>query len=58
MMMSWPPEISSHTFFDRSLVRLILPDDHAKQRRLAGPVRADHADDAARRQLEGQIVDQ
>ena len=39
-------------------VRLLLPDDHAEQRGLAGAVRADHADDAARRQLEGEVVDQ
>src|SRR6516162_7368069 len=43
---------------DRSRVRLVLRRDHAKQRRLARPVRADHADDPARRQFEGQIVDQ
>ena len=36
----------------------LLADDHAEQRRLARAVRADHADDAARRQLEGEIVDQ
>jgi hypothetical protein len=32
--------------------------DHLEQRRLAGAVRADDADDAARRQLEGQVFDQ
>src|SRR5262249_50718921 len=43
---------------DAALVGLFLVDDHAKQRRLAGTVRPDHADDAARRQAEGEIVDQ
>ena len=37
---------------------LLLADDHAEQRGLAGAVRADDADDAAGRQLEGEIVDQ
>ena len=32
--------------------------DHPEQRGLAGAVGTDHADDAARRQLEGEIVDQ
>ena len=39
-------------------VRLLLPDDHPEQRGLASPVRTDDADDAARRQLEGEVVDQ
>ncbi len=39
-------------------VRLLLPGDHPEQRRLAGAVRTDHADDAAARQREGQIVHQ
>ena len=43
---------------DRARVRLLLPGDHAEQRGLAGAVRTDHADDAAGRQLEGEIVDQ
>ena len=43
---------------DRALVGLFLAGDHAEQRRLAGAVRPDDADDAAGRQLEGQIVDQ
>src|SRR6185295_14896782 len=43
---------------DRALVRLFLPDDHAEQRGLAGSVGTNHADDTARRQLEGQVVDQ
>jgi hypothetical protein len=43
---------------DRARVRLLLARDHAKQRGLAGAVRADHADDPARWQLEGEVVDQ
>src|SRR3954454_23886313 len=43
---------------DRAGVGLLLPDDHPEQRGLASPVRADDADDAARRQLEGEVVDQ
>ena len=43
---------------DGAVVGLLLPGDHAEQRGLAGAVRADDADDAARRQLEGEIVDQ
>jgi len=39
-------------------IRLLLPGDHPEQRGLAGAVGADHADDAARRQLEGEILDQ
>src|SRR4030095_759882 len=38
--------------------RLLLARDHAEQRGLAGAVRADHADDAARRQREREVVDQ
>ncbi len=43
---------------DGALVRCLLLGDHPEQRGLAGAVRADHADNAARRQLERQIVDQ
>src|SRR6201746_2709612 len=43
---------------DGALVRGFLLGDHAEQRGLAGTVGADHADDAARRQLEGEILDQ
>ena len=39
-------------------VGLLLAHDHAKQRRLAGAVGADDADDATGRQTERQIVDQ
>src|SRR5438132_4952734 len=49
-----------HAFADRdgALVRFLLSGDHPEQRGLAGAVGADHADDAAGRQLEGEIVDQ
>src|SRR3712207_6681019 len=43
---------------DRTFVRLLLAGDHAEQGRLAGTVRADDADDAARRQLEREAVDE
>src|SRR5690606_23768809 len=43
---------------DRAAVGLLLPGDHAEERGLAGAVRADDADDAARRKLEGEVVDQ
>jgi hypothetical protein len=39
-------------------IGFLLPGDHPEQRRLAGAVRADDADNAAGRQLERQIVDQ
>ena len=39
---------------DRAGVGLVLTGDHAEQRRLAGAVRADDADDAAGRQLEAR----
>ena len=42
----------------RAGVRLLLPGDHPEQRRLAGAVRTDHADDAAARQGEVEVVDQ
>ena len=41
-----------------ALVRFFLAEDHLEQRRLAGAVRADDADDAAGGQLEGEVVDQ
>src|SRR5271169_5571016 len=43
---------------DRAAVGLLLFGDHPEQGGLAGAVRTDHADNAARRQLEGEIVDQ
>ena len=39
-------------------IRRFAAGDHAEQRCLAGAVRADHPDNAARRQAEGQIVNQ
>src|SRR5439155_15660848 len=42
----------------RAGVRLLLPRDHAEQRRLAGAVGADDADDPALRQREIQVLDQ
>src|SRR4029078_1515829 len=41
------------TDLDRTLVRLFLSGDHAEQGCFTGAVRADHADDTARRQFEG-----
>src|SRR5690606_40715878 len=38
--------------FDRAAVGLLLPGDDLEQRRFAGAVRPDHADDAARGQHE------
>ncbi len=43
---------------DAARVGLLLAGDHPEQRRLAGAVGADDADDAARRQLEVQVLDQ
>src|SRR5262245_29167690 len=44
-----------HRLSDAQLaaVGLLLADDQAEERGLAGPVGADHADDAARREREG-----
>src|SRR4051794_40316726 len=38
--------------FDIAAIGLLLAGDHAEQRRLAGAVRPDNTDDAARRQFE------
>ena len=43
---------------DGAAIRLLLAGQHAKQRRLAGAVRADHPDNAAGRQGEVQVLDQ
>ncbi len=43
---------------DGTRIRLLLAGDHLEQRRLARAVRPDDADDAARRQLDRQVVDQ
>src|ERR1700756_700554 len=44
--------------FNLALVGLFLAGDHAKERGLARAIWADHADNAARRQFEGEVVDQ
>src|SRR5438477_3848995 len=41
---------------ERAAVGLLVADDHTEERRLAGAVRADHADDAAPRQVEVDAV--
>ncbi len=43
---------------DRTGIRLFSTGDHAEQRGLARAVRPDDADNAARRQLEGEVLDQ
>src|SRR5262249_48397280 len=43
---------------ERASVGLLLPGDHAEERGLAGPVRADDADETAARQREVEPVDQ
>ena len=43
---------------DRAAVRLLLARQHPEQRRLAGTVRADDADDARWRQGEREVLDQ
>jgi len=42
----------------RTAIGLFLTGDHAKQRGFTSTVRADDADDAARRQLESEVFDQ
>src|SRR5207244_7117575 len=42
----------------RTRVRRLLAGDEAEQRRLPRPVRPDHADDAAARQLEGEVIEE
>ena len=43
---------------DRAGIGLVLPGDHPEQRGLAGAVGANHPDNATRRQLEGEVIDQ
>src|SRR5438309_4419405 len=43
---------------DLSGIGLLPAEDHAKQRRFAGAVRADDADDRPRRDLQRELVDQ
>ena len=47
-------EMHGVTDADRTGIRLFLTGDHLEQRGLTGAVRADNADNAARRQLEGR----
>src|SRR5688572_8070111 len=51
-------ELDALTDLDGAVVRRVLAGDHAEQGGLTGAVRADDADDAAGRQLEGEIVDE
>src|SRR5262249_19775310 len=51
-------ELDRRPDLERTTIGLFLPDQHAKQRRLAGAVRADHADDAAAPQRKREVVDQ
>ncbi len=46
------------SYAERAGIGLFLPGDHAEERRLAGSVGTDDADDAAGRKLERKIVDQ
>src|SRR5438270_13378588 len=50
----------AHGFADGNgaRVRLLAPSDHANERRLARAVRADDADDRARRHLERELFDE
>ena len=52
------PELDGLAQPQRPRVSRLLPGDHPEQRRLAGAVRPDHADDSAARQREAQVVDQ
>src|SRR5262249_35090635 len=51
-------ELHRGTDAQGTAIGLLLSRDHAEERGLAGAVGSDDADDAARRQLEGEIVDQ
>src|SRR4249919_1187452 len=51
-------ELDRRAGVDRTGIRRFLADDHLEQRRLAGAVRADDADDRTRRDAEAQVVDQ
>ena len=55
---SWSTYERHDRLADRELagVRLLLADDHLEERRLARAVGADHADDAAARQVEGEVL--
>jgi hypothetical protein len=51
-------ELDGIANLDLARIRLLLADQHAEQRRFAGAVRADDADDGAWRHVEAQLVDQ
>ena len=56
----WSTYASSHRVADPELaaVGLLLAGDHLEERRLAGAVRPDHADDAAGRERERHVLDE
>src|SRR5262249_25597203 len=51
-------ELHGGTDEDLAAIGLLLAGDHAEERGLAGAVGPDHADDRARGNAEGEIVDQ
>src|ERR1700678_4657349 len=51
-------ELNALADVDRAGIRLFLPSDQAAKRGLAGAIRADDADNAARGQLERKLVDE
>src|SRR5262245_28729310 len=51
-------QLDSGTDSQLAAVRLLLPDDHAEERRLASAVGADDAHDAAGGQTEVELVDE
>ena len=51
-------ELDGVADLERASVRLLLARDHPEERRLAGAVRADHADDPPGREVEGQVLDE
>src|SRR5262249_60238166 len=52
------PVLSRPPVLEVAFSRLLLPGNHAEQRRLAGAVRTDHADDPAAREREVEVLDQ
>ena len=51
-------DLDGRADLDFAGIRLFLAGDHAEQRRFAGAVRADDADDGAGRHVEAEVVDQ
>src|SRR3546814_7429885 len=49
-------EVDRLAHLEGAAVGLLLAGDHPEQRRLAGAVRTDHADDAGGRELEGEVL--